>query len=125
MASSTAALNKSNLQRINNKKIIKRRRSRPEVFCKKGVVRNVAKFTGKQLYQSLFPMAQVFSCEFREMLKNTFSYGTSPVAASENGIKNGIFSLQYKHKFGIMLKNTLNNKIQESWISHVWLAMHG
>ena len=63
--------------------------------------------------------------EFREMLKNTFFYGTSPVAASENGIKNGIFSLQYKHKFGIMLKNTLNNKIQESWISHVWLAMHG
>ena len=125
MACSTVALNKSNLQRINNKKIIKRRRSRPEVFCKKGVVRNVAKFTGKQLYQSLFPMAQVFSCEFREMLKNTFSYGTSPVAASENGIKNGIFSLQYKHMFGIMLKNTLNNKIQESWISHVWLAMHG
>ena len=33
-------------------------------------------------------MAQVFSCEFREILKNTFSYGTSPVAASENGIKN-------------------------------------
>ena len=91
---------------VNNKNIIKRRRSRPEVFCKKGVVRNVAKFTGKQLYQSLFPMAQVFSCEFREMLKNTFSYGTSPVAASENGIKNGIFSLQHKHKFGIMLKNT-------------------
>ena len=23
-----------------------------------------------------------------------------------------------------MLKNTLNNKIQESWISHVWLAMN-
>ena len=24
-----------------------------------------------------------------------------------------------------MLKDTLNNKIQESWISYLWLAMHG
>ena len=30
------------------------RSSRPEVFCKKGVVRNFAKFTGKHLCQSLF-----------------------------------------------------------------------
>ena len=73
---------------VNNKNIIKRRRSRPEVFCKKGVVRNIAKFIGKQLYQGLFLMAQVFSCEFCEILKNTFSYGTSSVVASENGIKN-------------------------------------
>ena len=28
--------------------------SRPEVFCKKGVLRNFAKFTGKYLCQSLF-----------------------------------------------------------------------
>ena len=28
--------------------------SRPEVFCKKGVLRNFTKFTGKHLYQSLF-----------------------------------------------------------------------
>ena len=28
--------------------------SRPEVSCKKGVLTNVAKFTGKQLCQSLF-----------------------------------------------------------------------
>ena len=28
--------------------------SRPELFCKKGVLRNFAKFTGKQLCQSLF-----------------------------------------------------------------------
>ena len=92
MVSSAPALDKSNffmkLQRINNKKVIKRRRSRPEVFCKKGVVRNFAKFTRKRLYQSLFLMKQVFSCDFCEILKNTFSYRTSPVAASENGIKN-------------------------------------
>ena len=30
------------------------RSSRPEVFCEKGVLRNFAKFTGKQLCQSLF-----------------------------------------------------------------------
>ena len=33
---------------------IKHRRSRPEVFCKKGVLRNFTKFTGKHLCQSLF-----------------------------------------------------------------------
>ena len=32
----------------------KNRSSRPEVFCKKGVLRNFAKFTGKNLCQSLF-----------------------------------------------------------------------
>ena len=30
------------------------RSSRPKVFCKKGVLRNFAKFTGKHLCQSLF-----------------------------------------------------------------------
>ena len=30
------------------------RSSRPDVFCKKGVLRNVAKLTGKQLCQSLY-----------------------------------------------------------------------
>ena len=63
------------------------RSSRPEVFCKRGVLKNFAKFTGKQLCQSLFfnkvaggacnfikkeSLAQVFSCEFCEISKNTF-----------------------------------------------------
>ena len=30
------------------------RSSRPDVFCRKGVLRNFAKFTGKHLCQSLF-----------------------------------------------------------------------
>ena len=30
------------------------RSSRPEVFCKKGVLKNLAKFTGKHLCQSVF-----------------------------------------------------------------------
>ena len=67
------------------------RSSRPEVLCKKGVLRNFTKFTGKHLCQSLFcslrpkkeTLAQVFSCEFCEISKNTFSYRTPPVAAFE------------------------------------------
>ena len=73
------------------------RSRRPEVFCKKGVLRNFAKFTGKHLCQSLFfnkvaglacnsikkeTLAQVFSCEFCEISKNTFSHRTPLVAAS-------------------------------------------
>ena len=59
----------------------------PDIFCKKGVLRNFAKFTGKHLYQSLQPkacnfikketLAQMFSCEFWEISKNTFLQNTS------------------------------------------------
>ena len=70
--------------------------SRPEVFCKKGVLRNFAKFTGKHFRQGLFfnkftgpcnffkkeTLAQVFFCEFCKISKNTFSHRTPPVAAS-------------------------------------------
>ena len=71
------------------------RSSRQELFCKKNVPRNFTKFTGKHLYQCLFfnkvvhlrsatllNLAQVFSCEFYEISKNTFSYRTPPVASS-------------------------------------------
>ena len=78
-------------------------KSLKEVFCKKDVLRNFAKFTGKHLCQSLsfnkvaclrsatllkkrlwhrfFP---VNFAEFCKISKNTFSYRTPPVAASEN-----------------------------------------
>ena len=58
--------------------------SPPEVFYKKDVLRNFAKFIGKHLCQGLFfnkvscnfikkeTLAQVFSCEFCEIPKNTF-----------------------------------------------------
>ena len=68
------------------------RSSRPEVFCKKDVLRNFAKSTGKHQCQSLFfqacnfikkeTLAQVFSCEFCEISKNTFFQRTPLVAAS-------------------------------------------
>ena len=72
------------LSAIKERKI---RNSRQEVFCKKGVLRNFAKFTGEPLCESLFfnkvaggscnfikkeTLAQVFSCEFCEISKNTF-----------------------------------------------------
>ena len=70
-------------------------------FCKKGVFKNFAKFTGKYLCQSLFlhknaglpqtcnffkkeALAQVFSCEFCKVFRNNFFYRTTPVAASVN-----------------------------------------
>ena len=70
----------------------KSRSNRPEVFCKKGVLRNFAKFTGKHLLHSLFfdkkeTLVQVFSCEFCELFKNTFSYRTPPVLASERHLE--------------------------------------
>ena len=78
------------------------RSSRLDVFCRKIVLRNFAKFTGKHLCQGVFfdkvaglrPKAckfikkeilvQGFSCEFYEIFKNTFFYRTPPVTASIN-----------------------------------------
>ena len=47
------------------------------VFCKKGVLRNFAKFTRKHLCQGFFfnkveALTQVFSCEFCEISTKTF-----------------------------------------------------
>ena len=49
------------------------------LICKKGVLRNFAEFTGKHLCQAL---AQVFSCEFCIISKNTFFHRTPLVTAS-------------------------------------------
>ena len=65
------------------------RSSGRELFCKRRCFRNLAKFTGKHLCQRFFffnffkkeTLAQVFSCEFCEISKNTFYYRTPLVAA--------------------------------------------
>ena len=74
------------------------RSSRSEVFCKKDVPSNFAKFTKSICARVSFSirlqakannfikketLAQIFSCEFCEILKNIFSYRTPPVTASE------------------------------------------
>ena len=58
------------------------RNNRREVFCKKGVLKNFTKFTGKHLCQSLFydkvavlrpqALAQVFLYEFFKISISTF-----------------------------------------------------
>ena len=55
-----------------------------EVFYKKkGVLENFTKLTGKRLAEACNfikkeTLAQVFPCEFCEIFKNTFFYGTTP-----------------------------------------------
>ena len=63
------------------------------MFYTKGVLRNFTKLTGKHLCQSLFfnkvTLAQMFSCEFCKISKNTFLHRIVLVAASAQGKKNG------------------------------------
>ena len=51
------------------------RSSRPGLFCKRGILKNFAKFTGKRLCQRLKKkkesLAQVFSFDFCEISENT------------------------------------------------------
>ena len=47
------------------------RSSRPEVFYKKGVLRNFAKFTGKHLCQSIFFNEVAGRCQFLPSIYNT------------------------------------------------------
>ena len=69
------------------------RSSRPDVFCKKSILRNIAKLTGKHLLESLSFNKVAGLCkkrdsgtgafnEFCETSNNTFFCRTSPVAAS-------------------------------------------
>ena len=76
------------------------RSSRPEVFCKKGVLRNFTKFTRKPLCQSLF-FNKVTGLRSATLLnnrlwhrcfpvnfpKNTYFHRTPPVAASDHYVQ--------------------------------------
>ena len=63
----------------------------PEVFCKTDVLKNFAKLAGKPVPEALFAgqtrpatllikdtLAQLFSCEFYKISKNTFLNRTPP-----------------------------------------------
>ena len=78
-------------------KIVKEAQQNLEVVVrscsvKKGVLRNFVKLTVKHLCQSPFlnnfikkvTLAQVFSCEFCEIFKNTFFHRTPLMEASKN-----------------------------------------
>ena len=68
-----------------NTNVTIKRSSHFDLFCKIGVLRNFAKFTGKHLCQIIKTeaLAQVFSCAFCNISKNPFSHRTRQVAASE------------------------------------------
>ena len=120
------------------------RSSRPEVFCEKGVLRNIAKFTGKHLYQSFYlnKVATLWKrdsgtgvlCEFCEISKNTFFYRTPLVAAFEsNGfyqrretsknseirlIRTSFWAI-HKHK---QFSQNAPSKMLD-WAIHPWISM--
>ena len=62
---------------IDLKSQVRCRNSRSELFCKKGVLRNFTKFTGKHLCQSLF-----FNKVAGQISKNTFLHRTPLMASS-------------------------------------------
>ena len=57
------------------------RSSRPEMFCKKGVLRNFVKFTGKHLCQSLF-FNKVVGLRPAILLKKRLSHRCFPVSVT-------------------------------------------
>ena len=69
------------------------------MFCEKGVLRNLAKFTGKTpVSESLFNKVAgketlALSCEFCEISKNIFSYRIPPVAPSVLLVNRDIFTV--------------------------------
>ena len=72
------------------------------MFCKKGDLKNFAEFTGKLLSQSLFLkklQAQVFSCEFYEIFKNTFF--TEHIRATASKHFTLVISLHKKSFFSV------------------------
>ena len=83
-----------------------------EVFCKKDVLRNFSKLTGKHLRQSLFfglqlyqkeTLAQVLSCEFEKFLRTAFLtehlFFCSFIHQREGLFFNQSFIYQYIFKF--------------------------
>ena len=76
------------------------------MFCTKGALKNLVKFPRKPLCQSLLfykvaaykeTLAQVFSCEYCEIFKNTFCYRTPALLCGKTrtkSLKSAKFKLQ-------------------------------
>ena len=82
----------------------------PEVFCKKGVLRNFAKFTGKHLCQSLFfnkvaGLRPVFMWILRNFLEQLF-YRTPLVAASETYYQQSFLGINSLPNISISLRSS-------------------
>ena len=93
--------------------------SRPVVFCKKGVLKNLGKFTGKQhIAFNLNTLAQVFSCEFSEIFKSTFFCRTPLVSASVS-----IHLSALKTKF--IITDIIHNNLDIITVLLFILILHG
>ena len=91
------------------------RSSRTEVFCRKGILRNFAKFTGKHLHQSLWHMC--FPVNFAKFLRTTFFTGNLRrlplnVESHKNMkiIKSRISNINLFHTTGLLLYPLENSK---------------
>ena len=113
------------------------RSSHPNVFCKKGVLRSLTKFTGKHLHQSLFfnkvagrnfikkeTLVQVFSCEFCETSKNTFLDRTLLVAASDWFLSVSIWG-HYDPYTKVVELLSFRGVLYPCWknLTSIWIAM--
>ena len=73
------------------------------MFCKKGVLRNIAKFTEKHKNEKK-ETGTLVSCKFCKIYKKSFSYRLPPVAASVHVIPH---SLSISHILSWLLKGYL------------------
>ena len=77
----------------------------PEVFYNKSVFRNLAKFTGKHMYERLVfkkeTLVQVFTCECCEISKNTFF--TEHLRTTASGFDFTILSADYYKECKVLL----------------------
>ena len=90
------------------------RRNRAEVFCKKGVLRNLQENSQENTCARVSFLAQVFSYELGEISKNTFFYRTPLVAASKrssyNVRKNVFFPTKKSERMQCKYNRKLNAK---------------
>ena len=87
-----------------------RQKQPPEVFCKKGVIRNLAKFTGKHLCQSLFLNKVAGAACRRLLLLRYFSLFSFPL----------FFFFFYKKALLVIKASDQNLNFNIIWQSSAW-----
>ena len=98
---------------------MKNRKSRPLVFCKKGVLKNFLKFTRKNLYQSLF---------FNKVA------GLRPANLLKKRLWNRVFPVNFgkfprtpfftEHLWWLLLEKNCSSRERDSWTLKTNIAWH-
>ena len=94
------------------------RSSRPEVFCKKGVLRNSAKFTGKHLCQSLFFNKVAGDSDtgvFLWILRNFYEHLLTVYLWTAAFRKPSFFIMNFESYYEVLLR------YKYFWSTHFWL----